>query len=98
MQLTLTGKNHLEITEALRTHTADKFNALEKYFNQLSNVNVVLHVEHHDYIAEATIHYLGSDIHASSSATDMYAAIDETVEKIHRQLQKHKEKMIDSHQ
>lgn len=97
MQITLTGKNNLEITPALRAHADEKFSPLEEHFKQISHLNVVLMVEHKDHIAEATLHYQGSELHASATEEDMYIAIDQLVDKVYRQLQKHKEKIIDSH-
>jgi putative sigma-54 modulation protein len=42
--------------------------------------------------AEATIHISGADLFAHAESEDMYAAIDSLVDKLDRQLIKHKEK------
>lgn len=44
-------------------------------------------------IAEATIQVNGGELHASAEAEDMYAAIDGLMDKLARQLTKHKDKL-----
>lgn len=44
-------------------------------------------------IAEATVHLNGGELHATAEADDMYAAIDLLIDKLTRQLNKHKEKL-----
>ena len=47
--------------------------------------------------AETTLHITGSKIHAMSENDDMYAAIDDMIDKLDRQVRKHKEKLTDHH-
>jgi putative sigma-54 modulation protein len=44
-------------------------------------------------LPEATVHINGGELHATSEQTDMYAAIDTLVDKLARQLNKHKDKL-----
>ncbi len=97
MSLNLTGKN-IDITPALKAHAEAKFEKISERFPQASNIHVILHIDHLDHTAEATLHFNSHEVFASASAKDMYAAIDAMAEKISTQLQKHKEKVIDSHQ
>lgn len=92
MQLNITG-HHVEITEALREFVTVKFAKLEQYFDRINQVYVVLTVEKVKQIAEATVHVNGGELHASSEQEDMYAAIDILVDKLTRQLNKHKDKL-----
>ncbi|AJJ65223.1 ribosome hibernation promoting factor [Yersinia aldovae] len=92
MQLNITG-HHVEITEALREFVTTKFAKLEQYFDRINQVYVVLSVEKVKQIAEATVHVNGGELHASSDQEDMYAAIDILVDKLARQLNKHKDKL-----
>lgn len=92
MQLNITG-HHIEITEPLRDFVNGKFAKLEQYFDRINQVNVVLRVEKVQQIAEATIHVNGGELHATSEAEDMYAAIDVLIDKLARQLNKHKDKL-----
>ncbi|EPE4173385.1 ribosome hibernation promoting factor [Yersinia enterocolitica] len=92
MQLNITG-HHVEITDALREFVTTKFAKLEQYFDRINQVHVVLSVEKVKQIAEATVHVNGGELHASSEQEDMYAAIDILVDKLARQLNKHKDKL-----
>ena len=91
MQISLTG-HHIDITEALRNYVDSKFERLERHFDHVTNVHVVLSVEKVRQKAEATVHVNGADIFADSTEEDMYAAIDGLVDKLDRQVKKHKEK------
>ncbi len=92
MQINLTGR-HLEITDALRDFVNEKFAKLERHFDHINNVYVTLTVEKVRQIAEATLHVNGGEIFANSESEDMYAAIDLLIDKLDRQVIKHKEKM-----
>ncbi len=91
MQLNITG-HHVELTDALREYVETKFTKLERHFDQITNVQVTLTVDKLRQIAEATLHVAGGEIHASAETEDMYAAIDQLIDKLDRQLIKHKEK------
>ncbi len=92
MQINLTG-HHVEVTASLRDYVNTKLAKLKRHFDHINNVHVVLNVEKLQQIAEATLHLNGGEIHASSDDKDMYAAIDSLVDKLDRQVIKHKEKM-----
>jgi putative sigma-54 modulation protein len=89
MQINLTG-HHVEITDSLRNYVDTKFSKLERHFDHISNVHVILNVEKLNQKAEATVHLSGAEVFASSENTDMYAAIDSMVDKLDRQVIKHK--------
>ncbi|HAU94202.1 MAG: ribosome hibernation promoting factor [Pseudomonadota bacterium] len=92
MQINLTG-HHIEITDSLRNYVDTKFSKLERHFDHISNVHVILNVEKLAQKAEATMHLSGAEVFASSENQDMYAAIDSMVDKLDRQVIKHKEKL-----
>ena len=92
MQINLTG-HHVEITDSLRNYVDTKFSKLERHFDHISNVHVILNVEKLNQKAEATVQLSGAEVFASSENTDMYAAIDSMVDKLDRQVIKHKEKL-----
>ena len=85
----------MEVTPALRVFTQEKFDKLERHFDKITAINVVFDVEKLRQIAEATILVNKGELHASSESEDMYTAIDILVDKLDRQLIKHKEKMRD---
>ncbi|WP_108649207.1 ribosome hibernation promoting factor [Dongshaea marina] len=92
MQINLTG-HHVEVTPALRDYVENKFTKLERRFDHINQVHVVLNVEKLDQIAEANLHVNGGEIFANACHQDMYAAIDGLIDKLDRQIIKHKEKM-----
>ena len=92
MQLNLSG-HHVEITSALRSYVSNKMERLERHFDHVTNVHVVLSVEKLRQKAEATLHASGANLFAESEHEDMYAAIDGLTDKLDRQLKKHKEKV-----
>jgi putative sigma-54 modulation protein len=94
MNIHFTGRN-IEVTAALKTFTAEKMERIQRRFNQVTDVNVVFHVENHMQVAEATANLNGTDIHATAKSEDLYTAIDELVDKLTALMTKHKEKITD---
>ena len=92
MQINFTG-HHLEVTPALREYTTSKFEKLQRHFDKINSINVVFDIEKILQSAEATIHVAKTELHASSKSENMYSSVDALVEKLDRQLIKHKEKM-----
>ena len=91
MQLNVSG-HHVEVTSALREYVENKFERLQRHFDQITNTQVTLIVEKLVQKAEANVHISGADIFAQAESDDMYAAIDALADKLDRQLIKHKEK------
>jgi putative sigma-54 modulation protein len=96
MQLSVTG-HHVEVTQALREYVGTKLAKLERHFDHMTDIHCILTVEKLAHKAEATVYVGGGTIHADSIEDDMYAAIDMLVDKLDRQVKKHKEKLTDHH-
>lgn len=96
MNLTVTGR-HLDVTHSLRHYIIEKMDRLERHFDSVSNIHVILSVEKLRQKAEATIDLSGGKIYADTIDGDMYAAIDLLTDKLDRQVIKHKEKTKDHH-
>jgi putative sigma-54 modulation protein len=96
MQWSVSG-HHVEITNSLRNYVGTKLAKLERHFDNMTDIHCVLTVEKLEHKAEATIHLSGGTIHADAIEPDMYAAIDILVDKLDRQVVKHKEKLTDHH-
>ena len=92
MQINLTG-HHVEITDSLRDYVNSKFARLERHFDNITIVHVVLTLEKLQQSAEAKINLSGGEIFATCQQEDMYAAIDGLFDKLDRQVIKHKEKL-----
>lgn len=92
MRVTVNGKN-VEITEALRGSVDAKLSKLDKFFNKDTEAKVTLSVEKNRQIIEVTIPINGSLLRAEETTEDMYASIDGVIDKLTRQLRKHKTKL-----
>ncbi|HLF13254.1 MAG TPA: ribosome-associated translation inhibitor RaiA, partial [Gammaproteobacteria bacterium] len=79
----------------LRDYVGAKLAKLERHFDHMTDIHCILTVEKLLHKAEATVHVGGGTIHADSTEEDMYAAIDMLVDKLDRQVKKHKEKITD---
>ncbi|MDD2738108.1 MAG: ribosome-associated translation inhibitor RaiA [Methylomonas lenta] len=91
MQVSITG-HHVEVTEALKAHVEDKFSKLKRHFDNVVDVHVILTVEKLEQKAEATVQISGAKLYADDTQADMYVAIDNMIDKLDRQVVKHKEK------
>jgi putative sigma-54 modulation protein len=91
MNLNLTGR-HLEITPAIRQHVTDKITKIKGHFDGVMDVSVVLSVEKLRQKAEGSVHLSGKDVFVEAEDDNLYVAIDSMVEKLDRQIVKHKEK------
>lgn len=91
MNLNLTG-HHLDVTPALRDYVVGKLDRVTRHFDHVIDVNVVLSVDKLRHKVECNLHTRGKDIHAEAIEADMYAAIDALIDKLDRQVVKHKEK------
>lgn len=92
MQIDITG-HHVDITTALRSYVQNKFGRIERHFDHVTSVHVVLTVAKLEHKAEATLQVSPGKIFADAIDTDMYAAIDALTDKLDRQIKKHKEKL-----
>lgn len=97
MQIQVSG-HQVAVTPALRDYATGKFNRIVRHFEHLHDVTVTLSLEKLLHKAEATMHCAANKtIHAETLAADMYAAIDALVDKLDRQVKKHKEKLTSHH-
>ena len=91
MNLQLSG-HHLEITPAIREYITGKLARIKRHFDHVIDVSVVLSVEKLQQKVEVNVHLRGKDIYVECEDADMYAAIDTLIDKLDRQIIKHKEK------
>jgi putative sigma-54 modulation protein len=101
MNLTISG-HHLEVTPALRGYVTDKLGRITRHFDQVVDVKVILSIENQAekdrrQKAECNIHVKGNDIFAESAHQDLYAAVDELMDKLDRQVVKHKDRLQSHH-
>jgi len=102
MNLTISGR-HLEVTNSLREYVLAKLDRVTRHFDQVVDINVLLTVQKQikerdrRQRAEVAVHMKGKDIFVESSHEDLYAAIDELMDKLDRQVCRHKDRLQNHH-
>lgn len=101
MNLTISG-HHLEVTPALRSYVTSKLDRIKRHFDQVVDVKVLLTLENMKekelrQKAECNIHIKGIELFAESAHADLYAAVDELVDKLDRQVVRHKDRLQSHH-
>ncbi len=101
MNLTISG-HHLDVSPALREYVLTKLDRVTRHFDQVVDINVLLTVEklkekERRQKAEVTLHVKGRDIFVEQAHEDMYAAIDQLMDKLDRQVIRHKDRLQDHH-
>jgi putative sigma-54 modulation protein len=101
MNLTISG-HHLEVTPALREYVLTKLDRVTRHFDQVVDINVLLSIEKlkekdRRQKAEVTLRVKGKDIFVENAHEDLYAAIDQLMDKLDRQVCRHKEKVQQHH-
>jgi len=91
MQVSVSG-HHVEVTDSLRNYVEEKINKLKRHFDNVTDIHVILTVEKLEQKAEATVQIRGAKLFADDVKEDMYQAIDSMIDKLDRQIIKHKEK------
>jgi putative sigma-54 modulation protein len=92
MKISVTFRN-TEGEDWFKNYVEEKLGKLKKYIDRPVEVRVVLSVEKFRNVAEINLMDNGMNVNAREEAKEMALAIDEAVEKIERQLKKHREKM-----
>jgi putative sigma-54 modulation protein len=87
--------HRFQVTEALREYAEKKISRLEKYFEEApaSETTVTLSVTKGKHAVEVTIPLVGVMLRAEDKSEDMYSSIDVVVDKLERQIRKHKTKI-----
>ncbi|MEZ5651402.1 MAG: ribosome-associated translation inhibitor RaiA [Burkholderiaceae bacterium] len=92
MNLSITG-HHVSVTPAIREYVVGKLDRITRHFDHVIDMQVLLSVQKHDQKAEINLHVRGRDLYAEAVDEDLYAAIDDLVDKLDRQVIKHKTKI-----
>ncbi|MCX6098396.1 MAG: ribosome-associated translation inhibitor RaiA [Candidatus Bipolaricaulota bacterium] len=88
--------SHAESSGALRAYVIEKTEALERFFDRIISVDVVLSAEKERQTADFHAHLTNKKvITAREESTDMYASVDKAVDRLRRQLVKFKDQLGD---
>ena len=88
-----TTARHYELASDLRNYAEEKVQNLTRYFDHIVNAHIVFSLEKYRHKAEITIHVNGADMVAIEESDDMYVSVDRVIDKLERQLRKHKDKI-----
>ncbi|MBI3997500.1 MAG: ribosome-associated translation inhibitor RaiA [Armatimonadetes bacterium] len=98
MPIRVQGK-HIAVTDALRQYVAQKLAKLPRHFEQIQDAQVVLSTSRDSTLGramgvEVTVWCDGLVLRAEEFSEDMYASIDQAVQKLERQIEKYRSRMI----
>jgi putative sigma-54 modulation protein len=93
MNIMVSGRN-VEVTPALRKYAEEKIAKFDRYLSNITEAVVTLSIQKQNHKAEVLIKGNGLKVQAEGSTSELYSAIDEVASKLHRQVKKHKEKMV----
>ena len=101
MNVTISG-HHLEVSPSLREYVLTKLERVTRHFDQVVDITVLLSVEKQKekerrQKAEVNVHVKGKDIFVETAHEDLYAAIDQLMDKLDRQVCRHKDRVQDHH-
>ena len=92
MAINVRGKN-LDITPALKDYVEKRVKKVTKYFDKTGDISVILRVEKGRHQVEVTVPVDGILLRGEESTPDMYASIDQVMDKLEKQIEKHKTKL-----
>jgi putative sigma-54 modulation protein len=92
MNLNVSG-HQLEVTPAIRSYVSGKLARIRRHFDHVVDAHVIISSSKIGQKAEITLHVRGKDFFCESEERDLYAAIDLLVDKLDRQVLRHKDKL-----
>ena len=91
MKIKITGR-HINVSEKLKEYAEKRISRVEKYFQQLIDIQLIFYVEKLDHVAELLINGDSVQFYAREKAADLFSAIDLLVDKMEKQIVRIKEK------
>ncbi len=91
MQFHVTGHN-LELSDAVRDYAKEQMGKLTHHFPDLITAHITINLNNLTYLAEMTVGVPKDTVHTHAESDNMYKAIELMINKMHRQLIKHKDK------
>lgn len=91
MQIKVTGR-HVEVPPEVRAYIEEKVQKLPRFYDRIHEIEVILGHESEQFTTEIIVHADRKHTFvASDTGPDTYALVDMVVEKLERQLRRHKE-------
>lgn len=94
MNISVNGRNNLDVSAALRTYAEDKIGKFDKYLSNITEAVVTLSRQKHLHKTEVLLKVDGMMIQAEGVTGEVYSSIDEVAEKLERRIRKFKGKLM----
>ncbi|MCI4663273.1 MAG: ribosome-associated translation inhibitor RaiA [Neomegalonema sp.] len=98
MRIEVAGR-HIDVGEALRTHISERLEEVVlKYAARATDARATVSRDGHMYVCDCTTHLsTGMKAQASGKADEVYAACDQAVARLEKQLRRYKRRLKDHH-
>lgn len=93
MQVTVSGR-HMGVSDDVKQYCVAKAERLSRFFDRIQSIEVILDGHDGEHTAEIIVHSDGAQpFVASNDHEDLYATVDLLMDKIERQIRRHKERV-----
>ena len=92
MNIEITAR-HFDLTPELKEHIENEVTGLTRYFENIISSEVILDVEKYRQTAEIKVKVYNASLTGTSDTDDMYASIEQAMDKVKTQLKKYKERL-----
>lgn len=97
LPIKVTGR-HVSVTEAMKDYAIKRVEGLHLDYPRIIEAQVILDVQKYRHIAEVILHCANHiTIEAATETTDMYASVDQVMDKIAQQMRKYKTRIMRQH-
>ena len=95
MNVEITGR-HIEITPAIRSYVLKRLRKFGKFFGENTSIHVIIDVEKERHTAEILLKSKYLNLTGKGETDDMYASIVRAIERLERQADKCKGRLIET--
>jgi len=93
MRITVSGR-HMGVSDALRRYCEEKAERLARFYDRIQSIELILDGHDGQHFAEIIVHSDGTQpFVASEQHGDAFAAVDLLMDKVERQIRRHKERI-----
>lgn len=95
MSIEVTGR-HIDVSDSMRNYAQERLAKLVDEFPRIDKVHVIMDIQKFTHMAEVVVHAARHiQLEGKASSENMYASIDEAVDKVEAQLRKTLDKRHD---
>ncbi|MFI5333632.1 MAG: ribosome hibernation-promoting factor, HPF/YfiA family [Chlamydiales bacterium] len=87
----------LQITDAIQNYVREKMSKVERLHGHIMDINVHLDIQRLEHVAAIVVKFEHFVVKVSASSTDMYASIDQAIDRLHEKLRRWKERIQNHH-